>query len=110
MIAIGAAAAIVGDNVGYVLGRKGAAPAARARPASVSSCCSAARAFFRRYGGKAVFIGRWVTGVRVVIAWSAGTSRLPVGPLLPLERRRRDLLVRVDRRWRTCSVPRPSGT
>jgi membrane protein DedA with SNARE-associated domain len=33
--------------------------------------------FFERHGGKAVFLGRWVTGVRLVIAWLAGANRYP---------------------------------
>ena len=36
-----------------------------------------AERFFERHGGKAIFLGRWVTGVRVVIAWAAGASDYP---------------------------------
>ena len=36
-----------------------------------------AEAFFARHGGKAIFFGRFITGVRVVIAWAAGTSKYP---------------------------------
>ena len=78
VIAIGAAAAIVGDNVGYVLGRKGARRLL-ARGRKREQLLARGEAFFRRYGGKAIFLGRWVTGVRVVIAWSAGTSDYPWG-------------------------------
>ena len=33
-------------------------------------------AFFRRHGPAAVFLGRWLPGVRVIVAWLAGAERL----------------------------------
>ena len=78
VIAVAAAAAIVGDNIGYVLGRKGARRLL-ARGPKREQLLERGEAFFHRYGGKAIFFGRWVTGVRVVIAWSAGTSDYPWG-------------------------------
>ena len=79
VIALSAAAAIVGDNVGYVIGRHGIRrlltrsgrfQGRRAR------LLAHGEAFFARHGGKAVFLGRWVTGVRVVAAWLAGADRM----------------------------------
>jgi undecaprenyl-diphosphatase len=78
VIAVAAAAAIVGDNVGYVLGRKGARRLL-ARGPKREQLLQRGEAFFHRHGGKAIFFGRWITGVRVVIAWSAGTSDYPWG-------------------------------
>jgi membrane-associated protein len=78
VIGIAALAAIVGDNLGYLFGRKGARKLL-ARGPKRERLLQRGEAFFARYGGKAVFLGRWVTGVRVVIAWSAGTSRYPWG-------------------------------
>jgi membrane protein DedA with SNARE-associated domain len=33
--------------------------------------------FFARHGGKAVFLARWTSGLRVAGAWVAGMSRMP---------------------------------
>ena len=32
--------------------------------------------FFDRHGPKAVFLGRWVTGLRITAAWMAGATRM----------------------------------
>ena len=32
--------------------------------------------FFARHGGKAVFLGRWITGLRVWTSWLAGASEM----------------------------------
>jgi membrane-associated protein len=80
VIAVAAGAAIAGDNLGYLLGRKvGAAillhpgPLERRRRRLLHR----GERFFARHGAGAVFLGRWVTGVRVVVAWLAGANRLP---------------------------------
>jgi membrane protein DedA with SNARE-associated domain len=80
VIIVGAMGAIMGDNVGYVLGRVGgrrllerwdvtARYAARALPPS--------ERFFKRHGSKAVFFGRFVALLRVTSAWLAGISHMP---------------------------------
>jgi membrane protein DedA with SNARE-associated domain len=80
VIAVAAAAAIVGDNIGYWLGRIGGRKflarfgltrryAARALPP--------AERFFERHGGKTVFFGRFVAFLRITSAWLAGISRMP---------------------------------
>jgi membrane protein DedA with SNARE-associated domain len=76
VIVIAAAAAIVGDNVGYVLGRTGLRRLL-ARGEKRERLLQRGEEFFARHGGKAVLFGRFVTGVRVVIAWAAGTSDYP---------------------------------
>jgi membrane protein DedA with SNARE-associated domain len=79
VIAVAAAAAIVGDNIGYWLGREGGRRlldrygplrrfAARVMPP--------AERFFARHGGKAVFLARFFGGVRVTGAWMAGITRM----------------------------------
>ncbi len=79
VIAVAAAGAIVGDNVGYWLGRGGGRRllerysflrrfTGRALPA--------AERFFERHGGKAVFLGRFFAGLRVTAAWMAGITRM----------------------------------
>jgi membrane-associated protein len=80
VIAVAAAAAIVGDNVGYWLGRLGgrrlltrwkriSRHAGRALPK--------AEDFFARHGGKTVFIGRFIAILRITAAWLAGISEMP---------------------------------
>ena len=80
VIAVAAAAAIVGDNVGYWLGRIGGRKllerwgplrryAERALPPG--------ERFFKRHGGKTVFIGRFVAVLRVTAAWLAGITHMP---------------------------------
>jgi undecaprenyl-diphosphatase len=78
VIGVAALAAIVGDNVGYVLGRKGARRLLT-RGRKREQVLQRGEAFFERHGGKAIFLGRWVMGVRVVIAWTAGASDYPWG-------------------------------
>jgi membrane protein DedA with SNARE-associated domain len=79
VIAVAAGAAVAGDNLGYLLGRKGgrslllrAGPLERQRRAFVGR----GERFFVRHGASAVFFGRWVTGVRVVVAWLAGADAM----------------------------------
>jgi membrane protein DedA with SNARE-associated domain len=80
VIAFAAAGAIVGDNIGFVLGRRlgrrvllapGPFEHHRRRIVEVGE------PFFRRHGGKAVFLGRWVTALRITSAWLAGINRMP---------------------------------
>jgi len=79
VIAIAAAAAIIGDNVGYWLGREGGRRLllryALLRRFSERALPPAER-FFERHGGKAVFLARFVGGVRVTGAWMAGITRM----------------------------------
>jgi membrane protein DedA with SNARE-associated domain len=78
VIAIAALAAIVGDNMGYLISRKarllehpGPFEARRRRTLEV------AEPFFARRGPVAVFVGRWILGVRTWASWLAGASRMP---------------------------------
>jgi len=80
VIAVATAAAIVGDNVGYILGRRGGRALllrdgrfAHHRRAAVQ----AGDRFYARHGAKTVFFGRWVSGVRIVAAMMAGTTAMP---------------------------------
>ena len=79
VIAVAAAAAIIGDNIGYWLGREGGRRllyryaflrrfAERVMPP--------AERFFARHGGKAVFFARFFGGLRVTGAWMAGITRM----------------------------------
>ena len=80
MILLAAAAAIVGDNLGYVVARRvgrplleGAGPFARSRRTVLES----GEPFFARHGPKAVFLGRWILGLRTWASWLAGVTRMP---------------------------------
>jgi undecaprenyl-diphosphatase len=80
VIAVGAGAAVLGDNLGYWIGRRGGrALLLRAGRLADHRRRAVAKgdAFFARHGGKTVFLGRWVPGVRVVAAVLAGASAMP---------------------------------
>ncbi|MGN6798080.1 MAG: DedA family protein [Gaiellaceae bacterium] len=79
VIVVAASGAIVGDNVGYWLGRLGGRKllerfeltrryAERALPP--------AERFFKRHGGKTVFFARFIAFLRITAAWLAGISRM----------------------------------
>jgi membrane-associated protein len=78
VIAIAAAAAIIGDNIGFLIGRhygrrivdsdRGPFPKQRRRLIEVGE------PFFEKHGPKAVFLGRWVVGLRVASSWLAGIN------------------------------------
>jgi len=80
VIAVAAGAAIVGDNVGYVIGRRGLRRLVD-RPgrwaAGRRRLVERGEQFFARHGPAAVFFGRWLPGTRVVISWLAGADRMP---------------------------------
>jgi membrane protein DedA with SNARE-associated domain len=79
VIAVAAAAAIVGDNIGYWIGRTGGRRLLEwFRPIQRWSEPGIARSeeFFDRHGGKAVFIARFVAVLRVTAAWLAGISHM----------------------------------
>jgi membrane-associated protein len=80
VIAFAAAAAILGDNAGYLIGRKGGrwlllrpGPFARRR----ARVLEVGEPFFARHGSKAVFLGRWILGLRTWASWLAGASHMP---------------------------------
>jgi membrane protein DedA with SNARE-associated domain len=72
------AAAIIGDTVGYEIGRHVGPSVLRVRfLARRRARIEDARAFLGRRGGSAVFLGRWVAFFRAVIPFLAGTARMP---------------------------------
>jgi undecaprenyl-diphosphatase len=79
VIVAGALAAIIGDNAGYWAGRKlGRGFLQRydvVRRFSARVLPPAER-FFERHGGKAVFLARWTSGLRVAGAWIAGFAHM----------------------------------
>jgi undecaprenyl-diphosphatase len=80
VIAVAATAAILGDNLGYLIGRTGGRRLLE-RPGLLESHRHAVlvrgELFFIRHGPKAVFLGRWMAGLRIAAAWLAGINRMP---------------------------------
>jgi membrane protein DedA with SNARE-associated domain len=79
VIATAAAAAIVGDNIGYLIGRKGGRWLLE-RPGRFHrqrlEVLKIGEPFFKRHGAKAVFFGRFLLGLRVWASWLAGATRM----------------------------------
>jgi len=76
VIVVAAAAAIVGDNVGYWIGREGGRRVV-SRFRRLERLLPPTERFFERHGPKAVFFGRFFGGLRVTAAWVAGITRMP---------------------------------
>jgi membrane protein DedA with SNARE-associated domain len=79
VIPLAAAGAILGDNIGYLIGRKGGRwllerPGAFQRQRN--RMLTVGEPFFERHGPKAVFFGRFVLGLRVWASWLAGATRM----------------------------------
>ena len=75
VIVVAAAAAIIGDNLGYWIGRTGGRSVLM-RWTVTSGTLPWAEAFFERHGPKTIFIGRFFSILRVTAAWMAGVSRM----------------------------------
>jgi membrane protein DedA with SNARE-associated domain len=81
VILIGVTSAIVGDNIGYWLGRRYGRSVFMAPGPFLHQRVHAIRygdGFFKRHGAKAVFLGRWIALVRFATAWLAGINRMPI--------------------------------
>src|SRR5919199_3980337 len=84
-IAFGIAGAVVGDQIGYWVGRGGGRPFVLRWGRYVfitPERLGRAEAFFERHGGKAVFLARFFSGLRVFGALVAGMSRMRWGTFL----------------------------
>jgi membrane-associated protein len=79
VISIAAFAAIVGDNVGYLIGRHGGRRLLE-RPGPFQDqrreIIARGEPFFERHGPKAVFLGRWIAWLRITSAWLAGINHM----------------------------------
>jgi len=79
VIVVGVSAAVIGDNLGYWAARKGGRPLLerhRLTQRYAEKYLPVGERFFRKHGGKAVFIGRFVAVLRVTSAWIAGISHM----------------------------------
>jgi membrane protein DedA with SNARE-associated domain len=80
VLVIGISSAIIGDNLGYVLGRRFGrevleserGPFQRRRVELIR----AGDRFFAKHGPKAVFLARWIALVRFAAAWLAGINEM----------------------------------
>jgi len=79
VIPLAAAAAIVGDNIGYQIGRRGGRWLLE-RPGRFHhqrlQVLQSGEPFFERHGPKAVFFGRFLLGLRIWASWLAGATRM----------------------------------
>jgi len=79
VLLIGIASAILGDNLGYLLGRHFGRDVALAKGPLHSyrvRTVASGDAFFKRHGAKAVFLARFIALVRFAAAWLAGINRM----------------------------------
>lgn len=80
VIVVAASAAIIGDNGGYWIGRKGGRKLLE-RWSFVNKHAQKvlprAERIFAKHGGKTVFFGRFIAVLRITAAWMAGISRMP---------------------------------
>jgi membrane-associated protein len=79
LIVIASLAAIIGDNIGFAIGRKGGRRVFAA-PGPLHEhrlkVLEHGEPFFAKHGPKAVFLGRWVSGLRIASAWLAGINNM----------------------------------
>jgi membrane protein DedA with SNARE-associated domain len=79
VIPVAALGAIVGDNIGYAIGRKGGRWLLQ-RPGRFhyqrTQVLLTGEPFFERHGPKAVFFGRFLLGLRIWASWLAGATRM----------------------------------
>src|SRR4051812_11491569 len=79
VVAFGVLGATIGDQIGYWVGRKGGRPSVLRWGRYIlitPERLGYAEEFFERHGGKAVFLARFVWGLRVFGALIAGLSRM----------------------------------
>ncbi len=86
VLVAGIAGAVVGDSVGYLVGREygrrmlGSRPLRRfAKPGRIDR----GQEYLNQRGGKAVFLGRFTAALRVLVPGLAGMARMPYRVFLP---------------------------
>jgi membrane-associated protein len=78
-------AAVLGDNIGYWLGRRFARPRLQVSQRFLfltPQLLEKAEGYFHRFGTWTIFFARFITGLRVVGAMAAGTAGMPWGRFL----------------------------
>jgi membrane protein DedA with SNARE-associated domain len=83
VILFAAVSAIIGGNIGYLIGRKGGRYLLE-RPGRFErerrEVLRRGEPFFEKHGPKAVFLGRWIVGLRTWASWLAGASEMDQRP------------------------------
>ena len=85
VIAAAASGAILGDNLGFWIGREGGYRLLRRYGRYIrleERRLKLGQYLFMRHGGKVVFFGRFVAVLRAWAAFLAGTNRMPWAPFL----------------------------
>jgi membrane protein DedA with SNARE-associated domain len=80
VIVVASVAAIVGDSIGYGIARFGGRRVIDKIPFAGDAAARflpRGEAFFEKHGPKTVLIARFIAGLRIVIAWLAGLSKMP---------------------------------
>jgi undecaprenyl-diphosphatase len=88
LIGIVWAAAVAGDSIGFMIGRRfGRAFAVRHGPKVrlTEERIRKVEEYFAHHGGKTIIIGRWIGFVRPLMPFTAGTSGLAYGRFLPYD-------------------------
>jgi membrane protein DedA with SNARE-associated domain len=83
VVAAAAAGAVIGDNIGYEIGRLIGFPVLRCHGPRIGLDEQRLRLgqyLFRRYGGMIVFFGQFVAFLRMLAALLAGANRMPWPP------------------------------
>ena len=85
MMVVGAVGAVVGDSIGYEIGRHLGPSLRRSRLGRWvgEERWARAEAYLARHGGRAVFFGRFVGVLRAMVPTLAGLSRMPYRTFLP---------------------------
>ncbi len=82
VVIYGILGALIGNNIGYLLGLKGGRPFIEKfghRFFVSETRIKAAEEYFDIHGGKTVFIGRFASGIRVFVSLLAGASYMNYG-------------------------------
>ena len=79
VIAAAILGAVIGDTVGYLIGRRFGGPLQQSRLGRVVGAkrWEAAEDFLQRRGGPSVFLGRWTALLRALVPAAAGMAKLP---------------------------------
>jgi membrane protein DedA with SNARE-associated domain len=73
-------AAILGDNFGYWIGRRGGRKFIERRGKYIGMSTerlTTVEAYFRKHGPRTIFVARFISGLRVVAALAAGATHVP---------------------------------
>jgi membrane-associated protein len=79
ILIVAIAGAVIGDSIGYFVGRRFGAPLQQSRLGRIvgKKRWQASEDFLRRRGGPSVFLGRWTALLRALVPAAAGMAKLP---------------------------------